>query len=165
MTIDTKNLALVSEEDLDTSHKIQSEIKIELIKHLSKEVEMAQNQLIAQRSKNNLLVAFGPYLALGLLWANVSLVAAFQKVTSTGLIFFSCSYIVSYIFLGVLAARIEAKFWDQANQWRAEIAQLSNHDSQKLVFSANHLTTVYVAIYFGSALVLMSILWAIYLMK
>ena len=78
MTIDTKNLALVSEEDLDTSHKIQSEIKIELIKHLSKEVEMAQNQLIAQRSKNNLLVAFGPYLALGLLWANVSLVAAFQ---------------------------------------------------------------------------------------
>ena len=126
---------------------------------------MAQNQLIAQRSKNNLLVAFGPYLALGLLWANPTLVAAFYKISSTGLAVFSGSYILFYVVLGALAAEIEAKFWDQANLWRKEIAQLSNLDCRRLEFSSSNLTTVYIAIYFGSAFSLMGILWAIYLLR
>ena len=129
-------------------------LSAELLKHLSKEVEHVSNQLIAQRSKNNLLVAFAPYLALGILATNKDLVVRLQKIPSADMMTFNVVFVVVYLLLGWLAAKIEKNFWDQGNFWRKLIVDVSETKipAERFTFSSENLVIVYVAIYFVSSL-------------
>lgn len=129
-------------------------LSAELLKHLSKEVEHVSNQLIAQRSKNNLFVAFAPYLTLGILATNKELVTHLQKIPSNSVLVFSIAFICIYALLGLLAAKIEKNFWDQGNFWRNLIVEVSETriSPDKFKFSSENVIVVYVAIYCVSSL-------------
>ena len=93
-----------------------------LINHLSKEIDLANNQLIEQRSKNNLFVAFGPFLILWGVVSNDEALKGFRLIDGKVLTIIASLSVVAYILLGVLAAEIEMGIWRRANSCRETLA-------------------------------------------
>lgn len=119
-----------------------------LIEHLSSEVTTAMNLLTAQRTRNNLTVAFGPYLLLG-----GYLIAAQQPpnlavVPRPLLIGGAVLFVAAYAVAGWISATIEGRIWDQCNQWRREIAKLASFRNPSLIeFDRRGLYAIYSGIY------------------
>lgn len=160
--MNSSSLDATTEEDESRPIEIRNDLTVELMKHLSMEVQLASQQLVAQRSKNNLLVAFGPYLVLGLLATNSSFLIALGRLPERWFLLGVGGYFCLYVGLGWLAAQIEAKFWNQANYWRRQIALLSGTSPSSVLFDSRALHFVYVVIYGVSAAVLVAVLALIY---
>ena len=118
-----------------------------LINHLTKEIELANQQLIEQRTKNNLWIAFGPFLLLGGLAANQGALDAFRKCESWILVNIGVLSILAYAALGVLAAAIEKHIWDRGNQCREQLAKLTDFDPNNLKFSTKWIFWMYSLIF------------------
>jgi len=132
-----------------------------LATHFSKEIELATQMIIEQRTKNNLVVALGPFIILGAIAANghaISLVASFPR---RALLALSSLFLVSYGALGYLSAQIELDLWMQANRWRRELASLYGMNEDVFIFSPNGLVATYVSIYLAIGLAFISMLFLI----
>ncbi len=149
------------------TNKAKQDLRIALIQHISKEIEKATDLLSAQRTRNNLFTAVGPFLILAVLATNAILFERLKNVPS-GILFAIFFVVVTlYLFLGWLSAKIEETIWDQCNAWRTRIAQLTGEAPGDLEFPRRYLTVVYLLIYacfsllfgFLALLILYPIFW------
>jgi hypothetical protein len=107
---------------LDTTEKEK------LIDHLTKEIEVQNNNMMTFRTRANLPVFLGPFILLG------SVVIG-QKQTPQGLSIDALTIgaiiglAASYLAMGVAAARIEISMAEQCNRWRDLIAKIVTDDS------------------------------------
>ena len=114
-----------------------------LVAHLSKEIELANAQLVEQRTKNNLWIAFGPFLILAGVAYNKSALDALQSANSTMLIKIATLAIGSYFCLGLIAAKVEQQIWNRANHCRKLLAEHTGIDKSSLTFSTKGLFAMY----------------------
>jgi hypothetical protein len=122
---------------------VNAETQAALVSHLSKEIEVATQVQIAQRTKNNLAVAFGPYVLLGAYLLAMEKVPVVSRVPVLGIV----AFILIYGSLGWLAGRIEARIWEQCNHWRTQIAQLTGMKPDQLVFDSRGILWSYILVY------------------
>jgi len=107
---------------LDTAEKEK------LIDHLTKEIEVQNNNMMTFRTRANLPVFLGPFIVLG------SVVIG-QKQTPKGLsidaltITAIVGLAASYLAMGLAAARIEVSMAKQCNRWRDLIAKIVTDDT------------------------------------
>lgn len=118
-----------------------------LVAHLSKEIEMANTQLVEQRTKNNLWVAFGPFLILGGVATNDAALSSLRNADSHWLAGVGLGCIVAYMGLGWVAANVERQIWDRANKCRALLAKHTGIKPADLVFSSARLRRLYLLIF------------------
>jgi hypothetical protein len=97
--------------------------KEKLIDHLTKEIEVQNNNMMTFRTRANLPVFLGPFIVLG------SVVIG-QKQIPQGLRIDALTIIAivglaaSYLGMGLAAARIEISMAKQCNKWRDLIAKI-----------------------------------------
>lgn len=102
--------------------------KEKLIDHLTKEIEVQNNNMMTFRTRANLPVFLGPFILLG------SIVIG-QKQTPQGLsidaltITAIVGLAASYLAMGLAAARIEVSMAEQCNKWRGLIAKIVTNES------------------------------------
>lgn len=146
----------------------------EMIEYLSKEIETHTNSLMAFRERINFAVFIGPFALLGAMlylkgfphvnWGGITLKAWLGIALSL------VAVILSYLTMGIACYRIEAHIWDQCNEWRERIAEISRGDRRgfapnELKFT-HDLKTGYLLVYsvmivaFGSSVILVLLLAA-----
>jgi hypothetical protein len=102
--------------------------KEKLIEHLTKEIEVQNNNMMTFRTRANLPVFLGPFVLLG------SIVIG-QKQTPLGIrldgiaITAIIGLAASYLAMGLAAARIEISMAEQCDKWRDLIAKIVTADS------------------------------------
>lgn len=102
--------------------------KEKLIDHLTKEIEVQNNNMMTFRTRANLPVFLGPFVLLG------SVVIG-QKRTPQGLNIDALTIIAivglaaSYLAMGLAAASIELSMAKQCNKWRDLIAKIVTDES------------------------------------
>jgi hypothetical protein len=102
--------------------------KEKLIDHLTKEIEVQNNNMMTFRTRANLPVFLGPFILLG------SVVIG-QKQTPHGLRIDALAttaiigLAASYLAMGLAAARIEISMAKQCDRWRDLIAKIVTDDS------------------------------------
>ena len=102
--------------------------KEKLIDHLTKEIEVQNNNMMTFRTRANLPVFLGPFILLG------SVVIG-QKQTPQGLsidaltITAIVGLAASYLAMGLAAARIELSMAKQCDKWRDLIAKIVTNES------------------------------------
>ena len=126
--------------------------------YLTKEVELHMNLMLAQRTINNLLFSVAPFLALGVIASNSTLVSSLRAISNQKFFLFIIFIICIYLFLGLIGAKIEEELWHQCNEWRRQIAKIHHlHGESAFEFSSKRLIIAYVSI-FGSIGMLFSAL-------
>lgn len=100
-----------------------------VIEYLSKEIETQTNNLMAFRERINFAVFIGPFVLLGATlygkgiprvhFGDLSLIAGI------GLVLTFVGVILGYLTMGIACSLIERHIWEQCNQWRALIAEIS----------------------------------------
>lgn len=134
-----------------------------LVTHLSKEIEIANTQLVEQRTKNNLFVAFGPFLLLGGLASNAAALETLRHANPCHLTLVAILSVAAYSCLGMIAARVEQQIWNRANHCRQLLAEQTGLSRNDLVFSTDGLFALYALIFGALGVVFVGlgyILWA-----
>jgi hypothetical protein len=124
----------------------------DLIQHLTKEIELATELQIQQRTKNNLSVAFGPYIVLGGYLFATKTPPDFAHAPRWALGLAFIVFLVLYAFLGYMAATVEGRLWDQCNQWRKIIAQITGSPPAGILFEKRGLLASYISVYLTLAI-------------
>ncbi len=109
---------------------------------LSKEIESATQLQIAQRTKNNLAVAFGPYVLLGAYLVALEKAPAVSQIPWWSIVVF----VGVYGLLGFLAGRIEARIWGKCSEWREQLAEVTGLAVDKLRWSEAGVATSYLVV-------------------
>jgi hypothetical protein len=136
---------------------MEAESLTTLATHLSKEIELATQMIIEQRTKNNLLVALGPFIILGAISASSHAMELVSALSRRALATLCILLVISYAALGYLSAQIELNLWNQANRWREELALLYGLQQDFFVFPSSHLIATYVGIYAAIGLAFVAI--------
>jgi len=145
-----------------------------LIDYLSKEIETQTNNLMAFRERINFAVFVGPFVLLGATlygkglpnvhWSEITFKAG------VGIALSFVALILSYLAMGKACSLIEVHIWNQCNNWRERIAEISSgHNTgftlDQLKFE-HRIERGYLWVYFtmviafGSAIILVLILQA-----
>lgn len=133
-----------------------------LVEHLSKEIELANAQLVEQRTKNNLWVAFGPFLILGGLAARPETLLVFRGSSSCRLVCVAVIAVFAYAGLGLIAAMIERQIWERANKCRRLLAVHTGIDHDELTFSTKGLFGLYGLIFAALGIVFVGLGYVLY---
>ena len=128
-----------------------------LIAHLSKEIEFAVQMILEQRTKNNLVVALGPFIILGAIAASSHALELLGSLSRKTLLIASIFLLASYGALGYLSAQIELTLWVQANVYREKLGSLCELGPAFLTFPPTGLVATYIAIYMAIGLAFLSI--------
>lgn len=136
-----------------------------LVTHLSKEIEMANAQLIEQRTKNNLWVAFGPFLILGGIAANQGALEALRQASGTCLLIVGGASLFSYVGLGWIAAEVEKQIWGRANKCRELLAEHTQIQPASIVFPIKGLRLLYMIIFGALGGVFVGLGWVLHSFK
>lgn len=122
-----------------------------LIDHLSREIETHTKALMEFRTKINFTLFIGPFIVLGsylVATKDFHIVFYYDVFSLLPAILLS----ISWIALGVAAARVEKHIWDQYNQWRILILHLQSPDPPKIVEKdivfEHNLRKAYLRVYF-----------------
>ena len=145
--------AIIKHDEDEGAKNTPVDTKAELLKHLSKEVELATVQMITQRSRNNLVIAVGPYVVIGALATNESVLKGLHATPEVVFFAISILFVLVYLALGYAAALIELKFWDRADVMRREIAELTSRRCESLAFSAFGLKRSYMFVFGTTAVI------------
>jgi len=132
-----------------------------LASHFTKEIELATQLIIEQRTKNNLIVALGPFLILGAIAASSRAIDIISEFPRKTLVLLSLFLLLSYATLGYLSAQVELNIWIQANRWRTELSTLYGMDKDAFIYSPDGLTATYIGIYLAIGMAFLSIFFLI----
>lgn len=140
---------------------MSDEKKVALIQHLSTEIATQTNVAITQRTRNNLVFWIGPFVVLGAVSANDTALASLQAMSPQVFWTSVIGVLILYLGMGVAAAGIEHKIWDQCNVWRRQIQTLSefSQEAEDITFSSRFLYVSYIAIFLIMGLLLAAFLF------
>ena len=127
---------------------MEESIKIAVLAHISAEIAIVNDALKLQRSKNNLIVAFGPFVVLWGISSNTIAKDVLEKFVGDRWIAPLIVILVAYVGLGLVAAMIEEKLWVHANHLRNQYTQLAGIDASVLECKTSGLYISYILIFF-----------------
>jgi hypothetical protein len=124
----------------------------QLVQYLTKEIELATEILIQQRTRNNLTTAFGPFILLGGYLVAGKPLPDFSALPKGLLALSAVGFVSAYGFLGWIAGIIERRLWNQCNVWRSLIAERLRVPAEKILFDPRGLVGSYLGIYISIGL-------------
>jgi hypothetical protein len=101
--------------------------KEKLIDHLTKEIEVQNNNMMTFRTRANLPVFLGPFILLGSIVIGQKQTPQSLRLDGIGIIAV-IGLAASYLAMGLAAARIEISMAKQCNTWRHLIAKIVTDD-------------------------------------
>jgi len=127
---------------------VNDALKIAVLAHISSEIAHANEALVLQRTRNNLIVAFGPFFLLWIVMSSHTASVALTALVGQNWLVLLIAILAAYAALGLIAAIVEEKMWNHANFLRKQYADISGIPVEYIEMKTTGLYIFYVLIFF-----------------